>query len=130
MNYLENNQNKNGVPRYVWIAITALIGYIIIGSFLDKIEERRLTLKMEALGDNLNRELGKSFEIMNKSFEKSMNMFQDKPKITIPYPTQQETTKKAPVTIIEEPIKTETKTLQKEEVKTPTKNPNIKIEMH
>jgi len=117
MNYLENNQNKSGVPKYVWIALTALIGYIIVGSFLDKLEERRLTRKMEAIGDNLNRELGKSFETINKSFEKSMNMFQDIPRVTIPYPKQQE------------PIKIETKTIKTEEVKTTKNNPNIKIEV-
>ena len=46
MNYLENNQNKNNVPKYVWIAINVLIGYLIISSFMDKIEERRLTRKL------------------------------------------------------------------------------------
>ena len=109
MNYLENNQNKNNVPKYVWIAITVLIGYLIISSFMDTIEERRLTRKYEAVTDQFTKEMTQDMHAINKTLEKSINTLQDVPKIEIPKPTQN------------------TPTLQPQNTQ---KNSNIKIEMH
>ena len=118
MNYLQNNQS-NGVPKYVWIAITVLIGYLIITSFMDKIEERRLTRKYEAISDQFTKEMTQDIHTINKTFEKSMNILQDIPRIEIPTPKQnQQNTQTNDTT---------TPTIQKKDTQ---KNSNIKIEMH
>ena len=86
MNYLnlKDDKEKGGVPKYVWIAVTVLIGYLIISSLLDRIEEKRLMMKYEAIGAELGSALEKSVKIMNKSMEQ----LQEIPKIKIPQPTQ------------------------------------------
>jgi len=125
MNYLTNNKN-NGVPKYVWIAITTLIGYLIISSLMDKIEERRLTRKYEAISDQFTKELTQDLHTINKTFEKSMNILQDIPKINIQTPIKN-TEKNQKEIIIKNNNIEEKNTLKNLE---DTKTKNIKIEMH
>ena len=122
MNYL-SNEKSNGVPKYVWIAITALIGYLIIGSMFDRIEEKRISMKYESMADDFIKQSQKDMHTINKTLEKSLNMFQDVPKLELPKPKQNEET------IIN---KNYTKPTQNEEKNNQlqTQKSSIKIEMH
>lgn len=122
MNYLQNNQSS-GVPKYVWIAITALIGYLIISNMLEKIEEKRITMKYEAMTDEFLKQSQKDINTLNKTLEKSLNTFQDIPKFEIPKPTQNEQV------IINKTYTQQTQNEQKNSQQN-TQKSNIKIEMH